>query len=105
MRSVLNVYDVKNLNAVRLVTTVDMKSPYGLGIKQKALYVCEGTYGLAVFDLDNPFNPVKKKEITGEHFTDVIPYGNVLIGYIAGGVCFYDITDPMNPVFLSKVKG
>ena len=106
-KSVLNVYDVKTLSAPKLVTTVDMKGPFGLGIKDKTLYVCEGSYGLVVFDLTNPYSPAKKKEISsaGENFTDVIPYGNVLIAYINGGVSFYDISDPQDPVFLSKVKG
>ena len=106
-RSVLNVYDVKTMSSPKLVTTVDMKGPFGLGIKDKSLYVCEGSAGLVVFDLTDPYRPAKKKEIPGggEYFTDVIPYGNVLIAYINGGVSFYDISDPQDPVFLSKVKG
>ena len=103
--NVLNVYDIKALNSPKLVTTVTMKAPFGLGIKDKSLYVCEASYGLTVLDLTDPYKPVKKKEITGEYFTDVIPYGNILIAYITGGVSFYDISDPQNPVFLSKVKG
>jgi hypothetical protein len=104
-KSVLNVYDVKTLSTPKLVTTIDMKGPYGLGIMDKTLYVCEGSQGIVVFDLADPYKPAKKKEITGEFFTDVIPYGNVLIAYISGGVSFYDISDPQNPVFLSTVKG
>ncbi|HYF30009.1 MAG TPA: hypothetical protein VD993_02715 [Chitinophagaceae bacterium] len=103
--NVLNVYDIKNLKEPKLVKTVVMKMPHGLGIKNKTLYVCEAGQGMVVFDLENPYNPVKKKEITGHTFTDVIPYGSVLIAYVTDGVCFYDITNPQEPVFLSKVKG
>ena len=106
-RSVLNVYDIKSLSTPKLANTVDMTAPYGLGIKDKSLYVCEYSNGITIFDLTNPYFPLKTKQIpgAGEYFTDVIPYGNVLIAYIIGGVKFYDISDPQNPVFLSTVKG
>lgn len=105
IQSVLNVYDIKNLKSPRLVKTVPMSMPYGLGIKQEALYVCDGNNGLVVFDLKDPYSPARKKEIRDDTFYDVIPYGNVLIAYINAGVCFYDIADPLNPVLLSKLKG
>lgn len=104
-RNVLNVYNIKDIKIPELVGTVDLKSPYGLGIKDKALYVCEGQNGLVLFDLANPIKPAKKKEFTGQTYYDVIPFGNVLIAYIDKGVCFFDISNPMDPVLLSTVKG
>ena len=104
-KNVLNIYNVKDAKHPELVKEVTMQSPYGLGIRNKGLYVCEGVNGLVTFDLSNPYNPVKKTEFTDEAFYDVIPYGNVLIAFIAKGVCFFDISDPVNPVFLSKAAG
>ncbi|HEY0676872.1 MAG TPA: hypothetical protein VGD17_01255 [Chitinophagaceae bacterium] len=105
LKNVLNVYNVKNIKDPKLINTIEMKSPYGLGIKDKGLYVCEGENGLAVMDLDNPYSPVKKMDFRDEVYYDVIPYGNVLITYIRNGVCFYDISNPLQPVLLSKLKG
>jgi hypothetical protein len=102
-QNILNVYDIKSATP-RLLTTVDMKSPYGLGIRSRALYVCEGLNGMTLFDLTDPVKPVKKKAFSSEIFYDVIPYQDVLIAYIEKGVAFYDITDPLNPVLLSNVK-
>ncbi|MGB8194592.1 MAG: hypothetical protein WCF67_21855 [Chitinophagaceae bacterium] len=103
--NVLNIYDIKNLKTPRLVRTELMKSPYGLGIKQKGLYVCEGVNGLTVFELTGGYNVIKKKEIKDETYYDVIPYGDVLIAFISKGICFYDISNPLEPVLLSKLKG
>lgn len=104
-KNVLNIYDIKNPKEPKLVTEIGMTSPHGLGTKQNALYICEAANGLVVFDLANPYNPVRKKDFKDESYYDVIPYGDVLIAYIGAGVCFYDITNPLEPVFLSKVKG
>ena len=42
--------------------------------------------------------------ISGETFYDVIPYANILIAQVAGGFALYDIgTDPLKPVFISKI--
>jgi len=103
--NVLTVYDVKDTKNPMLKRTIGMKSPHGLGVKDKGLYVCEGANGMVVFDLSNPYIPSIKTTITGESFYDVIPYGNVLIAYIDKGVCFYDISNPLSPVLLGKMKG
>jgi hypothetical protein len=104
-RNVLNVYTIKNLYNPGLVKTIDLKSPYGLGLKQKGLYVCEGTNGMTVFQLNDPFNPVRIKEFKDEIYYDVIPYGDVLIAYVEKGICFFDISNPLEPILLSKLKG
>ena len=101
----LHVYDVKNIQKPVLLNEIGMKSPGGLGIRQNALYVCQGINGMVIFDLANPVKPKWVKELKDESYYDVIPYGNVLIVYIEKGISFYDITNPLNPVLLSKLKG
>jgi hypothetical protein len=96
-QNVLNVYSVKQAQPT-LVKSVTMTLPYGLGIKNNALYVCEGANGLVVFDISKGFDPVKKKTLNDEVYFDVIPYGNLLICQVQGGIRFYDISDPLNPV-------
>jgi hypothetical protein len=104
-RNVLNIYNVRDPKDPKLVKEVAMKSPHGLGMKQQGLYICEGANGLVVFDLANPYQPTKVKEFTNEKYYDVIPYGDVLIAYIEQGVCFFDISNPLDPLMLGKVKG
>jgi hypothetical protein len=96
LKNVLNVYDVKDIKAPKLVKEVDMVSPYGLGISQKALYICEGANGLSIYNLEDPYSPQKITTLKDDMYYDVIPYGNILIAYIDKGVSFFDITDPLN---------
>ncbi|MEO5685395.1 MAG: hypothetical protein ABIQ88_22300 [Chitinophagaceae bacterium] len=104
LKNVLNVYDIKDSKAPKLVKEIDLKSPYGLGIKQKALYICEADNGLGVFSLADPYNPKKIAEFKDDLYYDVIPYGDILIAYIDKGVSFFDITDPLNIVKAGTVS-
>lgn len=103
-QSALVVYNISNIAQPSLETTVNLNSPYGLGMKDNALYVCEAQGGLKVFNITNKFDPVQAGNINNETFYDVIPYGNTLIAQIAGGLALYDIgTNPLQPTFISKI--
>jgi hypothetical protein len=104
MMSALVVYNIKNIESPVHVNTVSLTAPFGLGVKNNALYVCEGAQGLKVFDVTNAYSPTLSRTVGAEIFYDVIPYNNILIAQVAGGFVLYDIgTNPLNPVFISKV--
>lgn len=96
--SSLVVYDIRNTSSPVLKTTVDLISPFGLGVKGNALYVCDEN-GLVVFDVSKAYVPVKVSTITSHKFHDVIPYGNILIAQTDKGIALFDITLPLQPVF------
>lgn len=103
-QSVLQIYNIKNPGQPILMGTAPLLSPQGLGVKGNALYVCEITNGLHLFDVTDPYVPVDKGLLTGETFYDVIPYGNILIAQVAGGFRLYDIgADPLQPQLLGTV--
>ena len=105
-QSALVVYNIKNISSPQLERAVSLIAPYGLGLKNNSLYVCEGNYGLSVFNVTNAYNPIQVSEIrvNGTTFYDVIPYGNVLIAQVNDGFILYDIgTNPMQPAFLSRI--
>ncbi|HET6996925.1 MAG TPA: hypothetical protein VFI06_18150 [Chitinophagaceae bacterium] len=103
-QSALVTYNIKNLASPVLVNTNSLTSPYGLGMKDNALYVCQAGVGLFVYNITNRYSPFYVRTISGETFYDVIPYGNILIAQIAGGLALYDIgTNPLQPVFISKI--
>jgi len=105
-RSALVVYNIKNTSSPQLMTTVSLTAPYGLGIKNNSLYVCEGLGGIRVFNITNTYDPIQVSEIRvgNTAFYDVIPYGNILIAQVNDGFILYDIgTNPMQPAFLSRI--
>lgn len=102
--SALVVYNIKNISEPRLVNTIGLSGPYGLGVKDSALYICDGQLGLKVFNVTNAYSPVFKKQITLNTFYDVIPYGNILICQVEGGYLLFDIgANPLDPVFISRL--
>jgi hypothetical protein len=101
----LDVVDISNPRSPQLKKTFPMQSPYGLGIDRNTLFVCEGDYGLKVFDALNPLQ-VGSKQIA--HFQDinmfdVIPLGSTLLAVGSDGLYQYDYSDPKNIRFLSKI--
>jgi len=102
-RSALVVYDIKNTSSPVLKTTVNLTNPFGLGIKENALYVCDSYLGLVVFDVSDAYEPVQIEIITGHTFYDVIPYGNILIAQTDKGIALYDISLPLQPLFYGEV--
>jgi hypothetical protein len=100
--NVLNVYDVTNLNSPVLKKTINMNSPYGLGVSVNALYVTNPN-GIKLFNISQPDNPVAVTDIVESSASDVIPYSNTLIVQLNKGVAFYDISNALSPSFLSRV--
>lgn len=100
----LMVYDVKDVKNPVVKAQFPLFGPYGLGVQDSALYVCDGAKGLAVFDIKEPTVPKFLEYIEdGDTYYDVIPYNGVLIAYVKNGVRFFDISTPQKPVALSAV--
>ena len=101
----LSVFNIKNINTPVNVNTIFLNSPYGLGIKDSALYICEGQNGIKIFSINKPHIPVFKKQISNtETFFDVIVEDNILFCYIKGGIYLYDVSNIFNPAFISFIK-
>jgi len=101
----LDVVDISNPSLPVLRKTFPMQSPYGLGIDANTLFVCEGSYGLKVFNAENPLT-------VGNHqlayfkdidMFDVIPLGNTLLAVGTDGLYQFDYTDPKNIKYLSRI--
>jgi len=86
--NVLEVIDLTNLKQPRLVSSLPMLSPQGLGAENNRLYVCDD--GLKVFDTSRtPALTQVQKFATS--LTDVIPNGNYLLAVGPGGLYQYAI--------------
>ena len=94
--SVLEVIDISNKSNPQLVATYILANPYGLGLKDDLLFVCDGTAGLKIFNKSNPLDIQLLTEYQDIQSKDVIPLENSLIivgdetlyqfGYIEGGI-------------------
>ena len=101
----LSVFNIKNINAPVNVFTTGITNPYGLGIKDSALYVCQGANGMSVFSIYKPHVPILKKQIANtETFYDVIVDNGMLFCFVKGGVYIYSLTNIFDPAFVAFVK-
>ena len=99
----LYIYNITNLFSPQLVTTVTLATPFGIGLKDSVLFVCQGANGMSAVNIKNINAPVIAQTITGSNFRDVIPYGDLLICYVTDGIALYDISNTSNIQFIKKV--
>jgi hypothetical protein len=108
VENALLVYNIKVIQSPVQTARIPLSGPFGLGYSGSGLYVCDGNR-MMVYDIGNTVNPVLVQSVSAptgfgaESFYDVIPYGNTLICYVSKGVSFYDISNRLQPVFLSKL--
>lgn len=101
----LQVFDISNVdNPIKLSTTA-MTNPFGLGIDNGKLFICEGAYGLRFLNAADVNKIVTTKLIEGPITYDVIPYEGQhrLLVSAQDGIYQYDYSEMANPKLLSKI--
>lgn len=103
----LDVVDISNPSSPFNVKTYPMHNPFGLGIENGILMICDGTEGLKVYDANDVTNIGQNQLDHVEGFTtyDVIPVGWWQVAIVTGpdGIYQFDYTDPSNMTQLSKI--
>jgi hypothetical protein len=97
---VINVSDILN---PKWEQSYPMQEPYGLGIDNKTLFVCDGSAGLKIYNAENPKNLVKIAWFSDINAFDVIPYNGVLMMIGSSGLYQYDYKGPENISLLSHI--
>ncbi|WP_266366822.1 LVIVD repeat-containing protein [Tellurirhabdus rosea] len=99
----LDVVDIRNLSAPRLVKSYPMRNPHGLGVDGNLLFVCEGDFGLKVLDITDPENVREIRFLEDIQSYDVIPARNILIVTGKGGISQYSYTEAGSLKLLSSL--
>jgi hypothetical protein len=99
----LDVIDVANPASPKLLKTYPMENPYGLGIDNKKLFICEGTSGLKTFDATNTLDIKQLQHFKDLDAFDVIPLNNTLMMIGKDGLYQYDYSNPNSLKLLSKI--
>lgn len=90
----LDVISISDPRNPRLIVSYPMENPFGLGIDDTTLFVCEGQFGLKVFDASNPEAIEEIGHLSSIHSFDVIPRNGNLILTGKDGVFQFDYTNP-----------
>ncbi len=75
----LYIIDISNISRPRLLKIYPMTGPYGLGIRDEKLFICDGDAGLKVYDKTNVEDLVKLNHFENIITYDVIPLQNSLL--------------------------
>lgn len=99
----VQVIDISNRNWPKFKSSGDLMEPYGLGIDGNLLFVCDGIYGIKVYDASDPVDAPDNliKTFHGITALDVIPYNGVAIVITENSIAQYDYSDPENLILLS----
>lgn len=101
--SSLDVVDISDLKNPRLVHTQNLQTPYGLGVDGTQLFVCEGDYGLKIFDITQPTQPKLQQTLGEVKSFDVIPLNKTLLVTGDGGFLQYSYQNNGKMELLSKI--
>lgn len=103
--SQLDVIDISNIQSPRLLKTYSLDEPYGLGIDDKTLFICDGNSGLKIYDATNPLKVSENMIASYPEINafDVIPLGAVLVMIGEDGLYQYDYSDLSNIHELSHI--
>lgn len=85
--SVLEIIDISDKTNPVLAARHLLENPYGLGVKENMLFVCDGNAGLKLFDKTNPLDIKQVKALGNIQSKDVIPLQNSLL--MIGGNILY----------------
>lgn len=99
----LRVYDIKDVNSPKLLKTINMSSPKGLGFGKNHLFVCDQTDGLVVYNIEDPLEPIKVSTFGGFAGFDLIVKDTLLIVVAKDKLLQYDISDENDIKYLSKI--
>jgi len=104
----LDVIDVSNAAAPRLLKTYPMQNPHGVGVDLPNLFICEGKHGLKSFEASSALNIQQLQHLTGMDAYDLIPMGNTDRGRLLlmigkDGLYQFDYSNPRSLRQLSKI--
>ncbi|MFQ5588964.1 MAG: LVIVD repeat-containing protein [Nitrospiria bacterium] len=71
----LDILDISNLKAPRLIQSYSMINPHGLAVNGNILFVAEGDFGFKVFDVTDPENIIRINNVRGILAEDIILVG------------------------------
>ena len=101
----LDVVDISDLTNPTHVKSYSMAEPYGLGIDDSILFICDGSAGLKIYDASDP---LKITDHLIAHFPDietydVIPVNGILMMIGDDGLYQYDYSNLTDIQLLSSI--
>ncbi len=88
----------------QIITSIALQEPQGLGYDGNYLFVCNGIYGINIYDITNETNPNHINTIYNINAKDLITDNNTLIVASENGYSFYDYSNINSVVKLAEIN-
>jgi hypothetical protein len=98
----VNIIDISDISNPVEHSTYYMPTPYGLGVRNQVLYVCNDE-GLHVFDAQNPEN-IELKNSYPANISDVIPLASHLVGVGENIIYQYHYTEDFGLELITAIE-
>jgi hypothetical protein len=98
----LDIMDISDFFAPKLIRSIQMVSPRGLGVDGNSLFVCDGNF-LKVLSIEDPAFPSQVSQVAMTNPYDVIPHQNNLIVSAQEGIFQYDYSNPAQLKLQSQI--
>ena len=99
----LDVLDINNLTAPKLLKTYPFTEPAGLGKDGNLLFICDGKDGVKILDAANPTSITLIKTISGMEAFDVIPWRGTAIVTAKDGLYLMNYTNPAQASITGRI--
>jgi len=86
----LDILNIADITHPQLEKSYPMQEPYGLGVSDDTLFVCDGTAGLKVFNVKDKRAIEFKQALSSVNCYDVIPNNGILLVSATTGLIQYD---------------
>ncbi len=103
-RNTLDVLDISNLNQPTLIKTYQLENPFGLGIFNNKLGICDGAAGFKLYNASNSNNLQLQNVVSNINAFDVIMNDEKALLIAKDGMYQFNISNSNNPVLLSKIS-
>ena len=100
----LDVLDISNLSAPKLIKTYQLTNPHGLAKDGNTLIICDGRDGLKFYNASDVRNLSMQKHITGLNTYDVIAINGWALVVAKDGLYQYDFSSLPNINLISKLS-
>lgn len=100
----LDVIDIADIRTPRLLKSYPLDGPYGLGVRDRNVLVCDGASGLVILDATDPGNIREIGRVKGVTAHDIILSGNMMILSADDNFYLYDISNIASPVLYTKLS-
>ncbi len=100
----LDIIDITNIRLPKLLHSYKLNGPYGLGVRNGVVLVCDGDAGLAILDVKDPKNVRKIGAVNNVVAHDIILSGNLMILSAKDTFYLYDVSAIETPVLYTQLR-